>query len=246
LPRFATTSKFGEYCLQTTLSVIPFIALSLSVAFAQPSPTPNSDAAYQQLRNISLSGEAVAVSNLTLQRDAGKLLLHSGTVCFVGPVQGKVTGAIFVGDGTLTFDSLPGSEIKTLKLLTKGEEFNESFVQAVLRFTDTTYDEIKKAGTPAGGGCDAGHLKDSFNVMRHQVKTNLEARVLQDVLSAEPGGLFLVFVHGKRYNSKELFIVDRKAHEPGYEVCRRRQNGLVLQRIRIWDSAADIPIRVVI
>jgi hypothetical protein len=52
---------------------------------------PNSDPTYQQLRNLTLSGEAVAVNNFKLKRDAATFHLRSGTVRFVPPVQGKVT-----------------------------------------------------------------------------------------------------------------------------------------------------------
>jgi hypothetical protein len=92
-------------------------------------------------------------------------------------------------------------------LLTKEDEFSETFSQMVLRFTDSSYDELKKAGT-SGGGCDAGPLKDSQHTMRHKLKDNLDARILQDILSPSPGELFLAFIHGKRYNGEELFSID--------------------------------------
>src|SRR5260370_39118966 len=44
--------------------------------------------------------------------------------------------------------------------------------------------------------------------MRHKVKVNLDLRIVEDVLSAEPGGLFVAFIHGKRYNGQELFTID--------------------------------------
>jgi Peptidase family M1 domain len=173
-----------------------------------PAPAPNSDPTYQQLRNLTLSGEAVSVTNFDLKRDAGTFHLHSGTVCFVTPVQGKVTGAVFTGDGNFALDPPLDSERQSLKLLTKENEFSESFSQVVLRFTDSTYDDIKKGGSAGSGGCDAGLLKDSQNTTRHKLKSNLEARILQDVLSPEPGGLFVAFIHGKRYSSKELYQID--------------------------------------
>jgi hypothetical protein len=171
---------------------------------------PNSDPTYQQLRNLTLGGEAVSLSNLDLKRDAGTFHLHSGVVCFAAPVQGKVTGAVFAGDGTFVVDPPSASEKGMLKLLTKEDEFSERFSFMVLRFTDSTYDELKKAGSAASSGCNPGLLKDSQNATRHnrQLKFNLEARILEDVLSPEPGALFVAFVHGKRYNDKELFILD--------------------------------------
>lgn len=179
-------------------------------AASQQSPAPNSDPVYQQIRNVALGGETVAVNNLILKRDAGTFRLNSGTVCFVTPVQGKVIGAVFVGDGNLVLNPPVQSESRMLSLLTRENEFSEKFSQLVLWFTDATYDEIKKSGTAGSANCDSGLLQDSKNALRHNrmLRYNLNARILQDVLSTEPGGLFVAFVHGKRYSDKEIFVID--------------------------------------
>jgi hypothetical protein len=179
-------------------------------------PAPNSDPTYQALRNLTLGGEAVSVSNFDLKRDAGTFHLHSGTVCFTAPVNGKVTGAVFMGDGNFVLEPPAETEKRSLKLLTKEDEFSERFEHLVLRFTDSTYEEIKKAGGAGGSGCDAGLLKDSQHTMRHKLKQNLEVRLLEDVLSPEPGGYFLAFIHGKHYNSQELYEID--PHDAGDQV----------------------------
>jgi len=199
----------------TTILLASFLPLCPA---DNPPSGPNSDPTYQQLRNLTLGGEAVSVSNFELKRDAGTFHLHSGMVCFVAPVQGNVTGAVFVGDGNFVLDPPSESERRSLKLLTKEDEFSEKFTHAVLRFTDSTYDDIKKGGNPSSGGCDAGLLKDSQNTTRHKFKNNLEARILQDVLSDEPGGLFVAFIHGKRYSDKELYEIDpdRGSGEVGF------------------------------
>jgi hypothetical protein len=196
-------------CTPVVYCALAFFVLS-GCMFAADSAVsaPNSDPIYQQLRNLGLSGEAVSVNNFDLKRDAGTFHLRSGTVCFVTPVQGKVTGAVFVGDGNFVLEPPSFSERQMLKLLTKGDEFSEIFSQMVLRFTDSTYDEIKKTGGGAAGGCDAGLLKDTQNTMRHKLKENLDSRILQDVLSPEPGAYFRAFVHGKRYDDKELYTID--------------------------------------
>jgi hypothetical protein len=180
--------------------------LTLAQNAAAP-PAPNSDPTYQALRNLTLGGDAVSVTNLELKRDAGTFHLNSGTVCFVAPVQGKVTGAVFAGEGRFVLDPSSASERASLKLLTKEDEFSERFERLVFRFTDQTYDEIKKAGTP-GGSCDAGVLKDTQNTTRHKLKDNLEARILEEVLSPQPRPYFIAFVHGKHYNDKELYEID--------------------------------------
>src|SRR5271169_5954374 len=73
------------------------LLLAIVCAAAQnATPGPNSDPTYQALRNLTLSGEAVSVNNFDLKRDAGTFHLRLGTFCFTAPVQGKVTGAVFV------------------------------------------------------------------------------------------------------------------------------------------------------
>jgi Peptidase family M1 domain len=225
---------------------------------SSPAPTPNSDPTYQALRNLTLSGEAVTVTNFDLKRDAGTFHLRSGTVCFVTPVQDKVTGAVFVGDGNFILNAPSDAERKSLKLLTKEDEFSEGISTMALRFTDSTYDEIKKGGASATGSCDPGPLKDSQHTTRHVFKSNLEARILEDVLSPEPGGLFIAFVHGKRYSGKEIYQID--PHDTGDQVefatyddnksgswasfplSRGRGKGMIGRTIRIEHQQLDTQI----
>jgi len=188
-----------SYCLL----LVVFIWASPAIAQA-----PNAEGNYQQLRNIALGSEAVTVTNVTLKRDAATFQLNSGTVCFLSPVQGKVTGAVFVGEGRLLLTPPLRSEEHSLSLLTREKEFSESFNHLVLRFTDGTYEELKKAGSAASSACDPGLLRESQQAARKKLHYNFEARVLQDVHSPQPGGLFVAFVHGKKYNNKILFVVD--------------------------------------
>lgn len=185
--------------------VLLFLAASASVVIAQ---APNADGNYQQLRNIALGSKAVTVNNFTLKRDAATFQLNSGTVCFLPPVNGKVTGAVFTGEGRLLLTPPLPSEQRSLSLLSKEAEFSESFSRLVLRFTDGTYDEIERAAAPAVPSCDAGLLRDSQHATRKKLHYNLDARILQDVLSPQPGGLFVAFVHGKKYSDKILFMID--------------------------------------
>ena len=194
----------------TVLFALLFLSVDTPRAGAQTGA--NSDPNYVALRNITLGNEAVSITNFDLKRDAGTFRLNSGTVCFVPPVNGKVTGAVFAGDGAFLLNPPTETERKSLKYLTREDEFSEKFERLVLRFTDSTYDDIKKAGKPASGGCDAGLLKDSQNTTRHRIKNNLEAELLGEILSPEPRGRFVAFIHGKRYDDKELYELDPNAN----------------------------------
>jgi len=175
-------------------------------ARAQP---PNFNPEYQQLRHISLGTESSTVNNLVLKRDAGEFTFHSGTFTFFVPVNGKVTGAVFSGEGAFSMVPPIDVEKKSLSMLTRGPKIEETFSQVLLRFTDGTDEEIKKQGSP-GAAVDGGILNDVRGDLHNktQLAYNLEGRILQDVLSPTRGGLFVAFIHGKRYSSKLVFGVD--------------------------------------
>lgn len=184
------------------------LLISAATAGQQPAaPTANSDPVYQQLQRVGPGSEAVKVTNFILNRDAAKFRL-SGIVTFLAPVEGKVTGAVFSGDGILTISPPLAQEQRSLSLLTRSKEFAERFNSAVLRFTDDSYAEIKKAGTAAPADASAaGALEQSKDAARKKLHWNVSARILQDVLSST-GGLFAAFISGKNYSGHELFVID--------------------------------------
>jgi Peptidase family M1 domain len=190
--------SFASFAVLFVLLLVP----SLSQAQA------NSDGTYSALRTISVGTEATSVSNFDFKRDAATFRIRSGTFCFLAPVNGKVTGAVFVGDAAFLLNPAAESERKSLQYLSKEPEFNERFERALFRFTDSTYDDLKKVGTTATGSCDAGILKDTQYTTRHRIKHNLEIDILAEVLSPNPRPLFIAFIHGKKYNDKEIFQLD--------------------------------------
>ena len=56
-------------------------------------------ALYNQIKAFSLTGAKADVSALTLKRDRVEMTF-SGTFYFTAPIDGKVTGAVFIGSGT--------------------------------------------------------------------------------------------------------------------------------------------------
>jgi hypothetical protein len=156
-----------------------------------------------------------------LKRDAGTFHLLSGTVCFLAPVAGKITGAVFVGDGRFTIEPPLVTERASLKLLTKDSEFVENFQQMVVRFSDGTYEEIKKNAGSSTHPCDGGLLQDNLQTVRKRLRYNLSARILQDVLSPPETGLFVAFVHGKHYSDKMVFAIDPHGAPPFAEEIYR-------------------------
>jgi hypothetical protein len=174
-------------------------------------PAPNTDPVYRELREIIPDGQPVTVSNLVLKRDAGTFTFKSGTFFFLKPVQGKITGAVFSGSATFSLDPPLPMERRSLELLTKTPEMVEEFSTAVLRFTDGSEAEIEGKGSVSTAPVESSAsltLNDIRTALRKNLHYNLDTRLLQDVLSSEPGGFFAAFIKGNKYSSKEIYIID--------------------------------------
>jgi hypothetical protein len=119
----------------------------------------NSEDSYLKLRNIQVGTEVIHVKDFTLNKDAGVFTFRSGAFTLLEPVNGKITGAVFSGDGSFALNSPTNLEKRNLAILTKGLPFEEQFSGAVLRFTDGTEAALRKAAgqTSGSSGDRDGH-----------------------------------------------------------------------------------------
>ena len=184
---------------------LAFIAM-LAPACAQHAANTNSN--YQALRNLLPGGEVISVKNLELHRDAATLTLREGSIAFYPEVNGKVTGAVFKGDGHIHLTPPNAEEKHNLAILAHSEEFDEDFDQVVLRFTDATAAELHKAAAGPGAAnhafAEAAQQQHSFQ--HSKLFDNTDLRLLADVLSPAPGGYFLAAIHGKKDHNLFLTV----------------------------------------
>jgi hypothetical protein len=176
-----------------------------------PPHAPNQNFYYQQLRQLLPSGQGWSVANFTLKRDAAVFTFASGQFTFYGEVNGRLTGAVFRGDGAMHLVPPTAEEKRSLSLLTKAPEIDEHFQTAVFRFTDDTAAEIQKASTGKSPG-DPAAISDGQRLaeaMRTKIHENLDIRILEDVMNPSNNGqYFLAAIDGKKYSSKLLFTYD--------------------------------------
>jgi len=201
-----------------------FLLLLMTAAVRAQPPAPpiepnadarpaNSDGAYLALRGALPGGEGLTVKDFTIEREGGVFHFEQGEFYFYGPVNGKVTGAVFSGKGHFELAVTDPSEKRSLALLTKSGVMQQDFTVVVLRFTDDTADEIRKASAGTGGSAlrvADGAASDLAKGFRKRIHENLELRLLQDVLAEQPGGFFLAsFRMGGAFTGRNvLFMVD--------------------------------------
>jgi peptidase M1-like protein len=171
----------------------------------------NTNPMYKSLRNIGL-GDTVRVKGWQLKRDAGIFTLD-GVLAFFEPVNGRVTGAAFFGQGTFSLDPPIDVERKSLEELTKEKGLHEQFDVAVFRFTDDTFEEAKRAGAAVSQeGLAIGDAREQLGIveryLRKKLKYNLDGRILEDVAMGKPGGLFYAFIKGKTISDKMVYAID--------------------------------------
>ena len=184
------------------IRIRPFILLSaIALSCVSHAQHPgNANAYYWQLRGLLPGGEVIEVKDLVLKRDAATFTFRRGDFAFYGEVNGKVTGAVFKGDGHLHITPPTAEERHNLSIFTHSEEFDEDFDQVVLRFTDATAAELHKASAGKGQADEAFAVagRDLHNFDRLKTFENLDLRLLEDVLSPSQSGYFLAAIRGRK------------------------------------------------
>lgn len=192
-------------------------SVETSVTVTASGPKPNSDPTYQALRKQGdaqdFTGEYAQVTNLVIKRDAATFTLASGELYFLPAVEGRVTGAVFVGEGEVSLTPPVEYEKRSLALFTGEPALNEKFTRLALRFTDKTYEEVKASPQAklSTNGPQAARAKelygDNLYLLRKRLRTNMELRALVDLYTPERPGFFVAFIGGRRFE-KLVFQMD--------------------------------------
>src|ERR1700688_69092 len=139
LGKFASPDlKPGSYSLRVThdgfeplvktIDLQASLQLQLTLAVAQQQVTIsvpgkslaflNSDPIYRQLRQIGL-GQTFRFDNFTLTCDVATFQFQKGTLTFLSPVDGVVTGAIFIGEAHFNLKPVTGLDAHELSRRTR-------------------------------------------------------------------------------------------------------------------------------
>ena len=205
------------------LSLCSLLLFLQSFASADtPPPRANNDPAYAALRTVGFASSQAFAENVVVRRDIATITFRKGTLSFLAPVEGRVTGAVFVGEGEIRVEPAVSSEKLNLANLTKSASFSDTFTRMVLRFTDGTFEQLSKETRVREGVADPkalDALSDFRKLLRKGrtytdpnlalvfVRLNLDGRLLIDVKRRAEEGLFFAYFDGKQYGDS-LFGLD--------------------------------------
>jgi len=156
---------------------------------------------YDQIKAFPLTGGAVEVKGLQLNRDRVRMTFD-GTFYFAASVENHVTGAVFIGKGRFTADVPPNEfELDNVRRLLNADVVESDFTTAVLRFSDDTFARLGQNvtnNTPASERAQKLANEIQTRTLK-ETGTNLAARIALSFLNQEKAGFFFgTFDGGKR------------------------------------------------
>lgn len=161
---------------------------------------------YDQIKAFQLTGGKADVTNLTLKRDR-VTMTFTGTFYFGAPVDGKVTGAVFIGKGSFSSGPPPSEfEKANVRRLLKADAVESDFGYAVLRFSDDTMSVIGTASQTGDATPQAQKRASELDArILEETGANLPARIALSITNGEqPGFFFANFSGGKIKNFNYL------------------------------------------
>ncbi len=183
--------------------VLPSVGGGVSPAPSQSSEVGrghSDDPLFLELRRLRPTVATAPIRGLKLQRDAALFAFEQGTFYFLNPVEDRVLGAIFLGQGVFRLAPPVETEKRFLRHLTAMDEIREPFSQAIFYFTDSTYDELRsqvEITTVAPPRSVSDLFQEHQRVVRRELKQSVELRLLADLYAPGRSGFFTAFLKGK-------------------------------------------------
>ena len=181
------------------LLVLACLLFAVTNAPAQDGSGSKDKDTYNKLKAFSLTGGAIDVKGVVLKRVHTQITLD-GTIYLTEPVNGIITGAVFIGEGKFATEA-PTNEFEkdNVRRLLGTEVIESDFKTAVFRFTDSTGVELAPTRTGPANEHAQKLAHETDERMLRETGANLPARLAISMLNHEkPGFFFAQFDGGKR------------------------------------------------
>ena len=169
---------------------------------------------YNEIKALKFDSKSYQVSGFKLRHQMVEIEL-TGTVTFAAPVDGKITAAVFRGNGTFTgTENESRFEKANLKRLTGMDSFETSFKTAVFRFSEDVHAVFPKSATEAASPAGASSLaKAHESRVLEETGLNLSSRIAVSLLNGENAGFFFATFEGGKMG-RFSFLFDPLARTP--------------------------------
>lgn len=187
------------------------LCLAAGSVTAQQSPRE----LYQALNALRVDPARVYyVRDLNLRRDAVSLYLTEGKLAFLAPLDGRVTGAVFIGRGRVIATPRDPGERRSLAQFLGVPLLDQSFSRAYLRFTDNCAAELarqlEQAGTiPSTESGFAGF----WDATLANLNPGHSLRIMEDWLSEKPRPYFYAALAGETSNPFDVLVDYRREEQ---------------------------------
>src|SRR6266850_3237661 len=193
------------------------LLIAMLGAGTQNSPPAGPGEILAQLSKIHLDKKQIYnIRDISLRRDALSITLNRGTIAFLEPIMGKVTGAVFIGSGEVVAIPPDAVEKQQVFKFTGSPVLNEPFQAAFFRFTDGTYEEIMKEyaqhAAEEVSEDEAAQFMPWEQVVRDRSDV-MKYRILADFLEPSSEPLFLSELRGDKTGWFEVAYDPRLVEE---------------------------------
>lgn len=196
--------------------------LSIAVAFALVPLVLRGQAApdyldrYHEIIALGpVPGQVGQVSHLVLRRDAAELTLEQGALYLLTPIDGRTVGAVFQGVGRFRFSPALPIEQAQLERFAGRPVLDDTIIQVVLLFADTTPAELRSvkftAGTVPGDVRD--RVRDVMGWFKGENEGAFAGAIMAPLLNGEPSGFFLAHLERPRGDAL-VFQINPMMTEP--------------------------------
>jgi hypothetical protein len=233
-------TRDGFEVLEKTVDLSESVELQLTLEIARQQTNisvpgqalafANSDPVYKQLREIGF-GETFQFDNFTLNYDTATFQFQKGTLTLLSPVEGVVTGAVFVGEGHFNLKAVTGLDAHELNRRAGAAEVDEDFSEIVFRFTGDEQTKflpgMKEKVEPSREAATAfAHWKEKVRqrheealgftqyLLQGETMDNVDADVLAAIYNRAHPPFFNAYLHGKKHKDLRFFVRTRVGAVP--------------------------------
>jgi len=227
-PLVRTVDLRGPVQLQLTLTIaqqqVSISVPAKSMAFA------NSDPLYRQLRGIGL-GQTFRFDGNTLDWDVATFHFQKGTLTVLTPVEGVVTGAIFIGEGHFDLKPALAIDARELDRRTGARSAEEDFTEVVFRFTGEARSRFQAAlgdrtETPAEASTAFNHWRDRMrqrqdpslgftqSLLQGESMDNVDADLLAALYNPAHPEFLNAYLRGRKHKDLRFFVRNRVGAVP--------------------------------